>query len=240
LKTTRGRVSLAGVFPLAPELDTVGPLARDVSGLMTAMRLLEPGFVPATPPTRRPTVARLRVDVPVEVAVEAAVEQALAVTGWDVHDAYVGRWQDVVRASSSILDAGAAVAQGFLLDRPGLLSGRARRNIELCLAEKPDDVVRARQLMAGLERELSAVLDAADVVVLPTLAQTPPPLERGDRSGLTTLTVPFNVLGWPAVSVPAYQPRGDGVIPPAVQLVGGLGSEELLLGLAAQLPSQLE
>jgi Asp-tRNA(Asn)/Glu-tRNA(Gln) amidotransferase A subunit family amidase len=39
--------------------------------------------------------------------------------------------------------------------------------------------------------------------------------------------------------VPAYQPRGDGVIPPAVQLVGPLGSEELLLGLAAQLPSQL-
>ena len=57
---------------------------------------------------------------------------------------------------------------------------------------------------------------------------------------LTTLTVPFNVLGWPAVSVPAYQPRGDGVIPPAVQLVGALGSEELLLGLAAQLPSQFE
>jgi Asp-tRNA(Asn)/Glu-tRNA(Gln) amidotransferase A subunit family amidase len=172
--------------------------------------------------------------------VEAAVEHALAVTGWDVHDAYVGRWQDVVRASSSILDAGAAIAQGFLLDRPELLSDRARRNIELCLEEKPDDVARARQLMAGLERELSAVLDAADVVVLPTLAQTPPRLGRSDRSGLTTLTVPFNVLGWPAVSVPAYQPRGDGVIPPAVQLVGALGSEELLLGLAAQLPSQFE
>jgi Asp-tRNA(Asn)/Glu-tRNA(Gln) amidotransferase A subunit family amidase len=54
-----------------------------------------------------------------------------------------------------------------------------------------------------------------------------------------TLTVAFNVLGWPAVSVPAYQPRGDRAIPPAVQLVGPLGSEELLLGLAAQLPSQL-
>jgi amidase len=237
LKTSRGRVSLAGVFPLAPELDTVGPLARDVAGLVTAMRLLEPGFVP-TPPTWRPTVARLRVDVPVEVAVDAAVEHALSVTGWDVHDVYVGRWQEVVRASSSILDAGAAQAQGFLLDRPELLGGRARRNIELCLAERPDDVVRARQLMAGLERELSAVLDGADVVVLPTLAGTPPPLERSDRSGLTELTVPFNVLGWPAVSVPAYRPRDDGVIPPAVQLVGAPGSEELLLGLAAHLPSQ--
>jgi amidase len=238
LKTTRGRVPLDGVFPLAPELDTVGPLARDVAGLVTAMRLLEPGFAPRRPPARRPTVARLRVDVPVEEAVDAAVEQVLTVTGWDVHDAYVGRWLDVVQASISILDAGAAVAQGFLLDRPELLSDRARRNIELCLEEKPDDVARARQLMTGLERELSAVLDAADVVVLPTLVQAPPRLERSDRSRLTTLTVPFNVLGWPAVSVPAYQPRGDGIIPPALQLVGALGSEEMLLGLAAQLPSQ--
>ena len=34
LKTTRGRISTAGVFPLSPELDTVGPLARDVAGLV--------------------------------------------------------------------------------------------------------------------------------------------------------------------------------------------------------------
>jgi amidase len=237
LKTSRGRVSLDGVFPLAPELDTVGPLARDVAGLVTAMRLLEPHFTPKAPPGRHPTVARLRVDVPVAVGVETAVERALAVTGWDVHDAYVGRWLDVVHASICILDAGAAVAQGFLLDRPELLSDRARRTIELCLAEKPDDVARARQLMAELGRELSAALDAADVLVLPTLAQAPPRLGRSDRSGLTTLTVPFNVLGWPAVSVPAYRPLGDGVIPPAVQLVGALGSEEMLLALAAQLPS---
>jgi amidase len=239
LKTSRGRVSLDGVFPLAPELDTVGPLARDVAGLVTAMRLLEPHFAPKAPAGRRPTVARLRVDVPVAVAVDTAVERALAVTGWDVHDAYVGRWLDVVHASICILDAGAAAAQGFLLDRPELLSDRARRTIELCLAEKPDDVARARQLMAELGRQLSAALDDADVLVLPTLAQAPPLLGRSDRSGLTTLTVPFNVLGWPALSVPAYQPLGDGSIPPAVQLVGAPGSEEMLLGLAAQLPSQL-
>jgi amidase len=239
LKTTRGRVPLDGVFPLSPEMDTVGPLARDVAGLVMAMRLLEPGFAPALPPGRPPTVARLRVDVAIDVVVDAGVEQAVAATGWDVHDAYVGRWLELVQASSRILDAGAALAQGFLLDRPELLSDRARRNIELCLQERPEDVARARQLLAGLERELSAVLDAADVVVLPTLAQATPQLVGSDRSGLTTLTVPFNVLGWPAVSVPAYPPRGDGVIPPAVQLVGAPGSEEMLLGLATQLPSQV-
>ncbi len=44
LKTTWGRIPLAGVWPLAPSFDTVGPMARDVAGLVTGMQLLEPGF----------------------------------------------------------------------------------------------------------------------------------------------------------------------------------------------------
>src|ERR1700722_2908676 len=47
LKTTHGRISTAGVWPLAPSLDTVGPMARDVAGVIAGMRLLEPGFVPS-------------------------------------------------------------------------------------------------------------------------------------------------------------------------------------------------
>src|SRR5579885_2835139 len=44
LKTTHGRVSLDGVWPLAPSFDTIGPMARDVAGVIAGMRLLEPGF----------------------------------------------------------------------------------------------------------------------------------------------------------------------------------------------------
>jgi Asp-tRNA(Asn)/Glu-tRNA(Gln) amidotransferase A subunit family amidase len=155
-----------------------------------------------------------------------------------VHELPVGGWLQLVQSSGDILDAGAASAQAFLLDRPDLLSESALRNIELCLQKGPDDVARARLLLGGLERALSAALAAVDVLVLPTLTKPPPLLDHGGRAGLTTLTVPFNVLGWPAVSVPAYSPRADGVIPPSVQLIGPLGSEELLLALAAQLPSQ--
>src|SRR5690349_3518190 len=35
LKTTHGRISLEGVWPLAPSLDTVGPMALSVAGLVT-------------------------------------------------------------------------------------------------------------------------------------------------------------------------------------------------------------
>src|SRR5437899_2187253 len=60
LKTTHGRVSLEGVWPLAPSLDTIGPLARDVAGVTLGMQLLEPGFAPASPPAR--TIGRIRPD----------------------------------------------------------------------------------------------------------------------------------------------------------------------------------
>lgn len=39
LKTTFGRISLDGVWPLAPSLDTVGPIAADVAGLTATMAL---------------------------------------------------------------------------------------------------------------------------------------------------------------------------------------------------------
>src|ERR1700723_3951359 len=32
LKTTHGRIPLDGVWPLAPSMDTIGPMARDVAG----------------------------------------------------------------------------------------------------------------------------------------------------------------------------------------------------------------
>src|SRR3984957_6468158 len=44
LKTRHGRVPVKGVYPLAPSLDTVGPIGPDVAAVELGMRLLEPGF----------------------------------------------------------------------------------------------------------------------------------------------------------------------------------------------------
>jgi Asp-tRNA(Asn)/Glu-tRNA(Gln) amidotransferase A subunit family amidase len=37
LKTTHGWISLAGVWPLAPSMDTIGPMARDVAGVAAGL-----------------------------------------------------------------------------------------------------------------------------------------------------------------------------------------------------------
>ncbi len=81
LKTTWGRIPLDGVWPLAPSFDTVGPMARDVGGLVTGMQLLEPGFAVAG--VGDVTVARLPIEA--DPAISAAIERAIQPGRVDVH-----------------------------------------------------------------------------------------------------------------------------------------------------------
>src|ERR1700750_1022473 len=72
LKTTHGRISLEGVWPLAPSMDTIGPIATSIAGLALGMELLEPGFAIAPPAAGR--IGRVRTSGLPEI--EAAVDQA--------------------------------------------------------------------------------------------------------------------------------------------------------------------
>ncbi len=85
-----------------------------------------------------------------------------------------------------------------------------------------------------------------DVLLTPMLPQPPFPLgqlspdvEPGALmtrlSGLTSFTMPFNVTGQPAISLPMHW-DADG-LPIGVQLVGAFGREDVVLRLAAQLES---
>src|SRR2546429_894063 len=60
LKTTWGRVPVAGVYPLAPSLDTVGPLGADVAAVELGMRLIEPGFAAGSGEPAGGTAGRIR------------------------------------------------------------------------------------------------------------------------------------------------------------------------------------
>src|SRR4029079_11395892 len=109
LKTTWGRIPLARVHPLSPSYDTVGPIARDVAGLVLGMRLLEPGFAPR--PVDRPVVARIR--PPASPLSDAAVDRALAATGWEIAEKPVPWWFEI-RSYGRLLGAEGARANAEL------------------------------------------------------------------------------------------------------------------------------
>jgi len=91
--------------------------------------------------------------------------------------------------------------------------------------------------------QIGSIFRDFDVVLTPTTAE--PPLRVGALDGLSNwqtdkvavaacpYTWPWNVLGWPAVNVPAGTTSSG--LPLGAQLVGLANSEPLLVALAAQL-----
>ncbi len=89
LKTTYGRVPVAGVWPLARSLDTIGPIGKDVEALTLGMQLLEPGFAPGTSAAR--VVGRVRTGALPEI--EAAIDAACMLPSSRTSEATTPRWR---------------------------------------------------------------------------------------------------------------------------------------------------
>jgi amidase len=104
----------------------------------------------------------------------------------------------------------------------------------------------ARWLEPRLQRRIGKIFDQFDVVITPTTAT--PPLRANALDGLKSWATdklivgscpyawPWNVLGWPGISVPAGFTAGG--LPVGAQLLGPAESEEQLISLAAQLEAK--
>src|SRR5438552_9821590 len=112
LKTTWGRVPLGGVWPLAPSLDTVGPMARDVAGLVAGMALLEPGFTQAAPVA--PLVGRFRPG-DVDPAIDDSISRVLEASEAEVVDVELEGWAAAEQASGVVIVSEAWESDGHLV-----------------------------------------------------------------------------------------------------------------------------
>lgn len=231
LKTTWGRIPLTGVWPLAPSLDTVGPMARDVAGLTAGMALLEPGF---TPDTSAPATAG-RVLLDADPAVSAAVDRALAAAGFQITPVALDGVAAARTALSDLLDAEAWASNTELVSAvPDLIGPDVLRRLREASAVTPADAAAARQQAARWRAHLLSLLDRVEVLAFPTLTGFPAPLERpGEMAQLRGLNSVVNLAGLPALALPV--PAGPGRVPASIQLVGPPGGEERLLAAGAVL-----
>jgi len=228
LKTTWGRISNDGVRPLAPGLDTVGPMARDVAGVIAGMALLEPGFTVAGTPPR--TVGMLTIDA--DPVISGAIEAALRTAEFDVVPVGIPNLDQVVTAAITVLDAQAWQANQALVSIAGdQLGSDVRQRLKHASSVTQAQVTAAEAVLAGWQETLDTLWGEVDMLAAPTLLGFPPLLEEAHVLWkLRALTSPVNAAGVPALALPVPVPgRAAGPVPANVQLIGPCYSEEWLL-----------
>jgi amidase len=209
LKTSWGRVSVKGVYPLAPTLDTVGPLGKDVAAVEAGMRLIEPGFT--APPWNGPLMAgRLAArgaEGEVDPVVDAAVDRALAAAGIAVMPVTCGDLKEALQAAGVIIDAEGFRSNAYLMPYLAQLSPHVMRNMERGARLSRADRAAADLIRERMRDALRSLLADFPVLVSPTLIGQPPLLgEHG--FALTMLTAPANLAGLPALALPVPAPGG--------------------------------
>jgi amidase len=234
LKTTWGRISLAGVRPLAPGLDTVGPMARDVAGVAAGMALLEPGFTVASESPR--SVGVLAIDA--DPRVTAAIDDALRTAEFDVVPVRIPGLDKVTAASITVLDAQAWQANKDLVAVAGdQLGDDVKERLKLSSMITPEQVTAAEAVITRWRETLAGLWQQIDLLAAPTLLGFPPVLEEAHiLHKLRALTSPVNTAGLPSLALPVPALGSDaGPIPPNVQLIGPPNGEERLLAAGARL-----
>jgi amidase len=247
LKTTWGRISVVGVWPLAPFLDTVGPMARTVTETAHGMAMLDPSFsVAGTQKLRIRTIGRIRLaETPIDPAIDAAVDAALLATGVAVLDITLPYWQEVHRAGITVILAEAWRGDRFLLEDSNLAAlVHPMTSARLRLGEFISDaeLAEAKFVRAQTAGELARLFERFDVLALPTLTTLPPKLEDAQTAPLTALTRFANLTGLPALSVPIplvnsrvplvngrANPTDTTKAPTSLQLIGPMHREDLVL-----------
>jgi Asp-tRNA(Asn)/Glu-tRNA(Gln) amidotransferase A subunit family amidase len=256
-KPSYGRVPMDGVWPLAPSLDHPGLIARSLTILARAARVILAEDAPAIgfPPMSRPLVLGLEQDLPAYTApaIRAAlerIERLLLRRGHRVCPVHVGDRRALVGAFGLVVteearevyaglrpdeyDALGPAAQAALR-RAGPAGGEALGEARATLRQQ---AARLTRQMKGLDALLGATLH----INLPERGEDR--IQRADGRSLPVLaaflagTCGANVAGVPALAMPIPGLGGEDTI--SLHLTGRWGHDLELLSVAAAIGSSIE
>jgi aspartyl-tRNA(Asn)/glutamyl-tRNA(Gln) amidotransferase subunit A len=226
LKTTIGRVSTYGILPLAPSLDTPGPMARSVEdaallySVMQGADPLDPRTLAAPPPNdpmaelrrgvrgmrlaRMPAAERDGCTAEMLTAYDGALDQ-LARQGAEIVDiALPFRFADATMATGRIIGSEAYQLVGKLVDDPALpIDPAVRPRIQLGRGISAPDYLAALAERDAMKRAFLMALDGVDALLTPTTQTPPVPVDSVDQTTTPAHFTRFvNLLELCALAVP--------------------------------------
>jgi aspartyl-tRNA(Asn)/glutamyl-tRNA(Gln) amidotransferase subunit A len=253
LKATHGLASIRGIVPLSELHDHVGPLARSVEDcafVMTALAgfdPLDPVSILAVSENYHAAIGRdvraLRIGIPrspffeqLDPGIDAAVRAAL-----DVLVGLTGPTRDVSIAAPdtyALLDAETYAYHAPLLADPAKRALYKPLTLQRVMggSSVPTGVyIEQRRRMQIARNTIDEIFSDVDVLVAPTNMVLPQTIEEvlanaAREQSLIRNTLPFNVFGIPAISVPCGFTRAG--LPIGMQIIGPRLGETPVLALA--------
>lgn len=238
-KPPYGAIPTQGVFPLSTSFDHVGVLAASAADCRVAYHALT-GPAEAVPSPVDESAPHGRVAWIEASVIDPDVERTVRALFPDAPSERIDLLE-IRRVFRAIQDSEAYdVHAERVAEAPGLYQAPTLERLEHAGRTPGWRYLRAVRERDEFAREVAGLLDRYDFLAMPTLPITAPKI--GETEGplgphvptLVSLTCPWNVLGLPALSVPAGTVHG---LPVGAQLITRPGAETLLFDAAARLPA---
>jgi aspartyl-tRNA(Asn)/glutamyl-tRNA(Gln) amidotransferase subunit A len=214
-KPALGSIDMAGVIPLGRSLDTLGPMAPDVSSAARAFEMMGGEAV------RSDRLEKPRLGVPAGWVADLDPPTAAA---WRLVSDGLSEVRFVEREPlfrvglSILLVEAAAYHRRWVSESPEKYGADVLHHLQRGLAVLAVDFADAQVELGRLRGEAIQAMDGIDALVLPATAIVAPPVDSGNevREPLARFTRPFNATGQPVVALPA--PVNG--LPVGIQVVG--------------------
>ena len=224
LKPTPGRVSGSGVLPACRSLDCISVLALTVNDAAEVLGVMEgpdtsdaySAFELGAAAFAKPV---LRIGAPIapvfggDAGYAPAFDRALAHAGALGHTVVPIDFAPLFAVAKLLYDGPwvaerHAVVQALLLSDPDAIDATVRRVIEAANAFSATDAFRAQYLLMDARRDLAALWNDLDLLLVPTAPAHPTHADidadpLGANALLGTYTNFVNLLGWCALALPA-------------------------------------
>ena len=236
LKVTHGRISLDGVFPLVPSLDTVGPLADSIGNLELAYRVMSNVESVATRDAPRrigipqPWVDNSPTDNDMAGAFASALDSLIDL-GFEVHPIAMPDVEPSVMIAHSIAAEVTAIHEGYR-ERGDTYGPDVLKRLEEAADTSEEESRQAREWQVMIRDRFSDAFATVDFLMTPTVPTRRKVIGEdmiGDlhyRTVLSYFSALVNQSLHPAIAVPLAQ---SGRPPASLQVIEPLNSESDLL-----------